>query len=234
MPILATVSGRKLDLDDPQPDQMCLEDLASALSKVCRFGAQSLEFYSVAQHAVHVSRMVQQGGRPDLALAALHHDSHEAYLCDLPSPVKSKLEAADNFAYKQLGDALDAVIAEALGVTFPPKSSPDGLVIKQEDRRALLIEARRLLHGQGAGIAEELGGDAPSLEGCEGLDEPLWPDARLAAPSSPPISGSRNGDAHVATGGSWPSTARGNQIHPAAMLKSFGGGSNLSGASQPV
>ena len=39
MPILDTASGRKLDLDDPQPDQICLEDLASALSKVCRFGA---------------------------------------------------------------------------------------------------------------------------------------------------------------------------------------------------
>jgi uncharacterized protein len=126
MPILDTASGRKLDLDDPKPDQICLEDLASALSKVCRFGAQSLEFYSVAQHAMHVSRMVENAGRPDLALAALHHDSHEAYLCDLPKLVKSKLEAADNFAYKQLGDALDAVIGEALGVTLPPKSSPTG------------------------------------------------------------------------------------------------------------
>jgi uncharacterized protein len=80
MLILDTVSGRKLDLDDPKPDQICLEDIASALSKVCRFGAQPKRFYSVAQHAVHVSRMVEDGGRPDLALAALHHDSHEATL----------------------------------------------------------------------------------------------------------------------------------------------------------
>jgi len=146
MLILDTVSGRKLDLDDPQPDQICLEDLASALSKVCRFGAQSLECYSVAQHAVHVSRMVEDAGRPDLALAALHHDSHEAYVCDLPKPVKDKLEAADNFAYKQVADALDAVIAEALGVTLSTKSSADGQVVKRAENRALLIEARRLLH----------------------------------------------------------------------------------------
>jgi 5'-nucleotidase len=88
MLILDTASGRKLDLDDPQPDQICLEDIASALSKVCRFGAQPLTFYSVAQHAMHVSRIIAECGRPDLALAALHHDSHEAYLCDLPSPVR--------------------------------------------------------------------------------------------------------------------------------------------------
>ncbi len=41
--------------------------------------------------------MVEESGRPDLALAALHHDSHEAYLCDLPKPVKNKLEDAKNF-----------------------------------------------------------------------------------------------------------------------------------------
>jgi hypothetical protein len=94
MHILDTASGRKLDLDDPQPNQICLDDIASALSKVCRFGAQPQQFYSVAQHAVHVSRIVEDDGRPDLALAALHHDSHEAYVCDLPSPVKKKLRAS--------------------------------------------------------------------------------------------------------------------------------------------
>ena len=51
-------------------------------------------------------------------LAKRHHDSHEAHLCDLPSPVKKKLVAANNLAYEELGDALDLVIAEALGVTF--------------------------------------------------------------------------------------------------------------------
>jgi 5'-deoxynucleotidase YfbR-like HD superfamily hydrolase len=176
MLILDTVSGRKLDLDDPKPDQICLEDIASALSKVCRFGAQPKRFYSVAQHAVHVSRMVEDAGRPDLALAALHHDSHEAYLCDLPKPVKNKLEDAKNFAYKQLGDALDAVIAEALGVTLAPKSSPDGQVVKRADDRALLIEARRLLHDRGAGIARNMGVDEASLRDLEKLDDPLSPD----------------------------------------------------------
>jgi uncharacterized protein len=181
MHILDTASGRKLDLDDPQADQICLEDTAAALSKVCRFGAQRKHFYSVAQHAVHVSRMVEDGGRPDLALAALHHDSHEAYVCDLPSPVKNKLRDSDNLAYDQLGATLDVVIAEALGVTFPASSSEDYAVIKRADNRALLIEARRLLHDRGVGIAKENGVDEASLRDLEALGKPLRPDQACQA-----------------------------------------------------
>jgi len=55
--VLDTASGRKLDLDNPKPEQIALED-SPALSKVCRFGAQARSFYSVAQHAVLVRDIV--------------------------------------------------------------------------------------------------------------------------------------------------------------------------------
>ena len=89
--IIDTASGIRLDLDDPRSEDIRIEDVAGGLSKVCRFGAQPLEYYSVAQHASLVRQLVVEAGYPELALAALHHDSHEAYLCDIPSPLKSKI-----------------------------------------------------------------------------------------------------------------------------------------------
>jgi uncharacterized protein len=91
--IIDTASGVRLHLDNPSPEDVRIEDVAGGLSKVCRFGAQPLEYYSVAQHALLVRRMVAEAGHPELALVALHHDSHEAYLCDIPSPMKSKISA---------------------------------------------------------------------------------------------------------------------------------------------
>lgn len=82
--MLDTTTGRRLDLDNLKVDDIAIEDVASGLSKVCRFGGQTLAFHSVAQHAILVKELVLQIGRPDLALAALHHDSHEAFACDLP------------------------------------------------------------------------------------------------------------------------------------------------------
>ena len=92
--VIDTASGVRLVLDNPRPEDILIEDVAGGLSKVCRFGAQPLEYYSVAQHALLVRRLVVESGYPELALAALHHDSHEAYLCDIPSPLKSKIFTA--------------------------------------------------------------------------------------------------------------------------------------------
>jgi uncharacterized protein len=83
-----TFSGGLLDFTDPSPQSIELDDIGHGLSFVPRFGAQALAFRSVAQHAVFVSEIVARLGHRDLALAALHHDSHEAYACDIPSPLK--------------------------------------------------------------------------------------------------------------------------------------------------
>jgi hypothetical protein len=54
-----------------------IEDVAGGLSKVCRFCAQAREYYSVAQHAMPVRRLVVEAGHSELALVALNHDSHD-------------------------------------------------------------------------------------------------------------------------------------------------------------
>jgi hypothetical protein len=64
--ILDTASGRQVDLDAPKADQIDVEDIASALSKICRFGAQATRFHSVAQHALLVRYFVERDlRRPD-------------------------------------------------------------------------------------------------------------------------------------------------------------------------
>jgi len=79
--VLTTYSGRQLDLDNCTPQAIFIDDIASALSKICRFGAQARRFYSVAQHAL-LGQDILLGdlGRADLSLFALHHDSHEAFV----------------------------------------------------------------------------------------------------------------------------------------------------------
>jgi 5'-deoxynucleotidase YfbR-like HD superfamily hydrolase len=137
-----------LDLDDPRPEDIRIEDAAGGLSKVCRFGAQALEYYSVAQHALLVQRLVVEAGHPELALVTLHHDSHEAYLCDIPSPLKRKISAINN-AYKRVCNEVDLAIAEAFGFERPEQGSPEQRAIKNADRQALLMEAARLPHDSG-------------------------------------------------------------------------------------
>jgi hypothetical protein len=155
--VMDTASGVPLDLDSPRPEDIRLEDVAAALSKVCRFGAQARTFYSVAQHAVLVHDLVVEAGRPDLAATALHHDSAEALVCDLPRPLKTLLEDRGNHACRQVADSLDRAIATALGNEPYAERSPGGAEVKLADQRALLIEAAKLLPDRGEGIRAHLG-----------------------------------------------------------------------------
>jgi uncharacterized protein len=172
--VMDTASGVRLDLDDPRPKDIRIEDVAGGLSRVCRMGAQAREFYSVAQHALLVCRLVEESGRADLALVALHHDSHEAYLCDVPKPLKRKISAATD-AYDATCDALDAAIAGAFGFSWPEASSADRAEIKLADRKALSMEATRLLPDGGEALRRDHGFAGREFEGLPALDAPLSP-----------------------------------------------------------
>lgn len=81
---MQTYTGRAFYPADPQPEEIFIEDIAHALSMQCRYGGHCNEHYSVAEHSYLVSKMVPE----EHAFAALMHDSPEAYLIDLPRPVK--------------------------------------------------------------------------------------------------------------------------------------------------
>lgn len=84
---ITTFSGKKFHFLDPQPDEIDILDIAHALSLTCRFTGQCSEFYSVAEHSIRVAKIVPKEYR----LHALLHDASEAYLPDIPRPMKAQL-----------------------------------------------------------------------------------------------------------------------------------------------
>lgn len=143
---IETASGLYLDLSAPSPSAIRLEDIAHALARTCRFGGHCERFYSVAEHAVKVSAKVVAAGHRDLGLAALHHDDAEAYLGDIPRPLKPLLGAA----YSALTDDVDGAIAEALGDLWSPNDL-ERAIVKAADLWMLAVEADQLLPSRGKG-----------------------------------------------------------------------------------
>src|SRR5580704_6503205 len=84
---LSTYTGKKFFPYDPRPEQICIEDIAHGLSMLCRFVGQCRFFFSVAEHSIAVARLLPT----NLKLFGLLHDASEAYLADLPRPVKAGL-----------------------------------------------------------------------------------------------------------------------------------------------
>ena len=153
-PYLQTVSGRFVNPFDPDPSQLDIGDIARALGNLCRFGGHSRAFYSVAQHSVIVSELVEQrGGDAEDVFAALMHDASEAYLGDMPHPLKHR--SALGAAFKAAEDHLEQVIGARFGI------KADVPEIKRADRALLATE--RL-----AFSAEDW--HWPELDGIEPLD----------------------------------------------------------------
>ena len=95
---------------DPRPEEIRIEDIAHALSHQCRFAGHCREFYSVAQHSVLVSQNVPSG----VALWGLMHDAAEAYLVDLPRPIKRFCEMGR--LYREIEERLMGCICERFGM----------------------------------------------------------------------------------------------------------------------
>ncbi len=128
---IQTISGRQFWPLDPRPEEVFIEDIAWALSMLCRYGGHCRRFYSVAEHSVWVSDNVPE----EDALWGLLHDATEAYLVDVPRPVKRCLPA-----YRAYEDALARVIAERFGLPWPMPEA-----VKQVDTAMLLVERDQLL-----------------------------------------------------------------------------------------
>lgn len=133
-PTIETASGREFNFLTPSPAMICIEDIAHALSHVCRYTGHCREFYSVAQHSVIVSRLVEDQ-EPEHAMRALLHDATEAYIGDVSSPLKQLLQD-----YRYIESGVQAAIDAAFGFTGAPPA-----VIKWADMTALVTEKRDLM-----------------------------------------------------------------------------------------
>lgn len=134
-PWIETRNGVKFHFLEPLEDEILLEDIAYALSQQCRYSGHCSRFYSVAEHCVLVSALLPAR----LKMAGLFHDAAEAYLTDLPKPVK------DFFPdYKVMEDRL----MEAIARKFDIEGLDDPLV-KAADTQQLSTEAHYLMPSQG-------------------------------------------------------------------------------------
>lgn len=125
-------TGVVVDPFNLSTSEVFLPDIAHSLAHQCRFGGRSSRFYSVAEHSVLTVAL----STPMLALEALLHDASEAYLLDLPGPLKNHPMFVP---YKILETQVDQTIRLRFGLPLYPHP-----FIKRADKEALTIEARAL------------------------------------------------------------------------------------------
>ena len=154
-PYIQTVSGRRFNPLAPEPGEIDIEDVARALANQCRFGGHCRVFYSVAQHSCLVADLVEErGGTGEEVLWALLHDGSEAYLVDLPHPLKHRSELGRLYAAAET--TLQHAICERFGL---PREPPP--LVKPADRALLATERREV-----ASVVWHW----PELDGFEPLD----------------------------------------------------------------
>lgn len=134
---IETHRGGRFDLSDPDPDDVHINDIAASLAHTCRFGGHCDQFYSVAHHSLHVSRELPSDD-PRLQLLGLLHDAAEAYLGDIPRPLKSQYEIFDQVE----GRILDAIWA---AFEIEPPSEAEWAQVMAADDRLLAYVADQLL-----------------------------------------------------------------------------------------
>ena len=128
---MQTATGRQFWPLDPRPEEICIGDIAHSLAHQCRFAGHCRQFYSVAQHSVLVSQAVPA----EYALWGLLHDASEAYLVDVPRPVKPYLAG-----YRDAEDTVMRVVCLAFGL---PEEMPTE--VKNADDAILADEAAQLM-----------------------------------------------------------------------------------------
>jgi hypothetical protein len=129
---IQTYTGKLFWPLDPQKDEIDIEDIAHALSNICRFTGHVKDFYSVAQHSLLVSDLCQSN-----KLSGLLHDGSEAYICDIARPVKRLDEMR---SYREVEKIVQTAIFSAFSLEYPEPRE-----VKQADDWAVFIEANALM-----------------------------------------------------------------------------------------
>ena len=168
------LSGRRLDILDPSPIDVELDDIAHGIARVARWNGQTNGrfSYSVAQHSCLVEAIaleLEPGLGPTGRLFVLLHDASEYVVGDLITPLKAALGEE----FRRIEDRLQSAVLIAFGLSaIPPE--PVRVLTKRADRGAAWLEATRL-----AGFSEEearqvFGGRERLSAGIEPFLEP-WP-----------------------------------------------------------
>lgn len=140
MNCITTYTGKRFDVMDPDPELIDIRDVAHSLSLQCRGNGHVETFYSVAQHCIYCCReAAARGYGRRLALACLLHDASEAYMCDIPRPIKNFIEG-----YRVREERLlDIIYIKFLGSTLTEEEKK---AVKGIDDDMLYYDLTKLLH----------------------------------------------------------------------------------------
>lgn len=133
--LLRTASGKYVDVFNPTEDMIDINDIIHSLGNQCRFGGHTFEHFSVAQHCLHAHSYLTDAEKKEIGLEVLLHDAAEAYLLDLPRPVKKHIES-----YNQIEHNLMKVIAKKFNLVYP---FPERVI--EIDNYCLEIEFERFM-----------------------------------------------------------------------------------------
>lgn len=133
---ILTADGNYLDYLAIDPSVFTLNAIARGLANTCRFAGQCWPFYSVAEHSIWVSRLVPA----EHALAGLLHDAAEAFITDMPKPLKELLPD-----YKSFEARIEATLFPHLGLAVALPGD-----VKTADRVMLATEQRALMRNRDA------------------------------------------------------------------------------------
>lgn len=152
-PYITLQSGGKFYYKDPDNSDYTIEDIAWGLANTCRYTGQCTVHYSVAQHSLMMAALV-----PDnLKLEALMHDAQEAFMCDIPKPLKVLLPD-----YQSMEDAVELSIRKRYGL--PEAFSPE---VRWYDRELCQREMEHLF-----GLEFEWPSTLPAFRGHGSLNAP--------------------------------------------------------------
>jgi len=162
---IQTFSGKKFSFNPIDPKQICLVDIAHALSYTCRYGGHCHKFYSVAEHSMLIAGHFLQMGRQDLADQALLHDATEAYIGDMVRPFKELVPQFNDFEQN-----LAKVIGHKYSV--PLYLNP---LVKEADTRILLNEKNFLFPPE----TQLLWGIEETMKPLEGVEVEALPSEKV-------------------------------------------------------
>lgn len=146
---IQTYSGKLFDIENPSIDDIDINDIAHSLSMQCRFAGHTLDFYSVAEHSILCASIAMRmfsdeahtpGGQKislRRLLPILLHDASEAYITDIPTPIKQYFPKLNKLEKK-----LQSLIYEHFKIN---DWNIDNNLIKHIDGVILAMEKKRVL-----------------------------------------------------------------------------------------
>jgi len=150
MSYITTYTGKHFDPVNPDMTQVDIQDIAHALSMICRGNGHVKTFFSVGQHCINAAReAIKRGYSQRVILACLLHDASEGYMSDVPRPLKTSMPE-----YVCIEEhLLNLIYGKFLGSTL---TEEENKMVKQIDNDLLYYDLKELLNECSDGPAPNL------------------------------------------------------------------------------